>query len=399
MPILVGSIGKGVNILIIVKRHKNIRDEVIGYTLYDGKDYSFISKENAIRLRDRITNAHLNSKLEYIANTGERIVTVKDSELLTNASNLSKKLSIQKSNFNEVNNYYGGNFINICKRIRYYAYSGRLCVDTRRHRSNDGRNIHLFKLIEACGFSVEEFVSNYLKTLQPYSLTKFQGSRTKSNYDIWLSDIGYGVSLVIKISEKSKERPVVVSFHESNRYGYQTRGGKDFSDKLCAVLIHGDVAKVNDNLYNVTYLIQRGFLLYPVSSTTPYIGNGVALVDYKDIKLRFDTVIHEIINGIFLSYSDGSSQDLFSSVGSKGYNNLTFMSIGYNEVSNICLLIDLYSQYTDKKNRSILVTLTTNLLSCLSDYELVEIKAALKLKYDGSSNKLYKAIVDEGGDV
>ena len=86
--------------------------------------------------------------------------------------------------------YFGKDFIKVCRKIRKYANANRLKLDTKPHQANEGRNIHLFKVIETCGVSLHDFVRGYLCNLQPYSLTAFNNGTETSKYDIWLCDVG-----------------------------------------------------------------------------------------------------------------------------------------------------------------------------------------------------------------
>lgn len=66
---------------------------------------------------------------------------------------------------------------------------------------NAGNNVRLFKVIEECGYSLEEFIGGYLSCIQPYSMEKF---KTKiGNEDAtklhWMLDVGYRHSLLIKV--------------------------------------------------------------------------------------------------------------------------------------------------------------------------------------------------------
>ena len=204
--------------------------------------------------------------------------------------------------------------------------------------------------------------------------------------------MGYGISLVIKIDETDKDKPIVVSFHESNINGKFSKGGKDFSDKPCAVFVQ-NARLVEDNLYYVSYHVQRGFLRYTICSYTRSYRDSLALVKYEDIVKVFDKVVDSILDNMIEVYLDKSVDEVQSfTLGDRDYSKLSFMSLGYATANNICLMIDLYSQCRNNKERSTLVELATNIMSEMSDIRLEEIKLALSDRYDGSSNKLYLAI-------
>lgn len=375
----------------IIKRHKNVNGDTIGYTVRNNGKETYLNKQVVVSMFGTITNAHLIKNGEFRANDGERIETVVDNANLSIKQ--QSKLTINKGVQIDSNlNYYGSEFINISKKIRKYAIDNKLEIDERKHKSNNGNNTHLFRLINACGISVKSFIRGYLSVLQPYSLSKFQRSKELGKSNIWLSDMGYGFALVIKINDSDKNKPLVVSFHESNIHGSFTSGAKDFSDKLCAVLIN-EVSEIQDKRYKVKYTIQRGFLRYTCDSITNYYNNGVALVDYRDISSIFDRVIESIFNNIMDTYKDDNIEDVPAlTLGTNTFSHLSFMSLGFNTVNNICLLIDLYSQYTDTRSRVVIIGLTQNILYEVPDYKLIETKSALNDKYINSSNKLYLAI-------
>lgn len=61
-----------------------------------------------------------------------------------------------------------------------------MTIERREHKSNGERNTYLFKVIEACGISVKDFITGYLSVLQPYSLEYFQGSKVLGKNNIWV---------------------------------------------------------------------------------------------------------------------------------------------------------------------------------------------------------------------
>lgn len=98
-------------------------------------------------------------------------------ELFTNDSEFAEGMDSSVNLMSEISdevvqNSYGSTFINVCRIVRKKASEKKIVVEQNAHKSNDGRNIHLFKLIEACNLSVNDFVNEYLSVLQPYSLEK-----------------------------------------------------------------------------------------------------------------------------------------------------------------------------------------------------------------------------------
>ena len=94
--------------------------------------------------------------------------------------------------------------------------------------------------------------------------------------------MGYHIQLVIKVDDLDPKRPIVLSFHESNKDGKFMQGNKDFSDKLCAVIVD-NVKQFGERDYRVGYTVQRGFIVAYIDSVTKYYSKDIALVDYQDI--------------------------------------------------------------------------------------------------------------------
>lgn len=372
--------------MIITTRHKTSGGILLGYTvLSDGKQI-YVDKDEAIALSKFITNATLTQNNEYRVLKGSHIETVIRYNELT--VNKTTKPAI-KTDVRFTCKYYGEGHINECKKIRRYALEGNIQIDTSAHKSNRGANIHLFKLIEACGISLRTFILSYLSVLQPYSLEDFQENNVDNH--IWLVDVGYKIQLVIKVNEQNKRAPVVVSFHESNMKGKYVPDRKDFSDKLCAVIV--DDVKQLPNGYAVDYTIQRGFIRLQVDSTTTYYNNGIALVEYKDIKHIYDSSIRLAVQQMQNIYYDGNKVNSPVFVRSIDTNRISFMSNGFASVNNIFMLIDLYNQYTDINSRKVILEITSNILDEIPQIRKDEFKIALQSNFNrDDENKLLIAV-------
>ena len=369
----------------ILTRYKNQNGLTVGYDIQlNNGEICYFDRFAAMNLADQIDNAILTKSAEFRANEGCHIDTVVGYTNLDKRGELQQVVSQCSTEFD----YYGKDYIDICKRIRKYALENKLTIDLSENKSNNENNTHLLKLMGACNIGADNFVKNYLYNLQPYSLSKFQGSKALDKTSVWLSDMGYGNSLAIKINESDGNNPIVVSFHKSDFHGNYTIGNKDFSDKPCAVFV--DKVAERPNCLGVDFTVQRGFISYIIHSITEYCKNDVALVDYKDIKTALDDTLNSFYKNLADTYlvdNDDSSITLNST-------NLSFMTQGYSVADNICLMIDLYSKYTDSKSRKIVCDLTMNLLSGVPFGRLDELKLTLKQKNINSRNKLYLIIME-----
>ncbi len=374
----------------IVKRHKDSNNRVIGYTVRDNNIEKYLNANVVQALFGQITNATILPNGEYRANKGCSIETVIDTKNLLSIQNPATLATVHDTTMDNIE-YYGKDFINACKRIRKYAFEGKLSISKDTHEANNGANVHLFKLIEACGIGLEDFIKGYLSVIQPYSLSKFQGSKKLESGNTWLADIGYKIIMVIKIRETNKEKPMVVSFHESNIHGNFTSGQKIFSDKPCAVLVDKVTQLING--YSVDYTVQRGFIRYNINSATALYNNGVALVKFHDIKEVFDNTMQLMFEQLQQNYIDAENSEAPVVIKRTDTGKLSFMSIGFATVNNVYLLLDLFAQYTDFKSRSILVEMTNNLIEEMPLNKKEELKIALEHKFGSNyNNKLYGVI-------
>lgn len=380
----------------ILKRFKDSNGNVTSYMIVDNNSgkKDTVSKIDAQKLSTFIRNARLIKSGEYIAKKGCSIDTEVDT------SNLLAVRKVNKISDNVKNNididFYGKEFINICRRIRQCAILGNIRVDTSSHKSNGGNNINMFKLIEACGISVQDFVKGYLSVLQPYSLSKFMGTKNIGKDNVWIVDIGYRVKLVIKIENFTDihKETVIISFHESNLHGATRYGPSNFNDKRCAVILDTIGDKESD-MYTVSYTVQRGFMRHVIKSYTPFVNKDIGLVKYSDINTKFADSMNMIIEKINSLYYDNEARlDTINTFNILSIDDISFLSFGYHTVNNISYIIDLYSKYNGLSERSILTDLATNIIEELTPDRKLEMKQGLIDKYKDSNNKLYKALIE-----
>ena len=367
----------------IITRYKDKTGTTVGYLIENNGVKSYCLANAVKDWAIYITNAILLANGEFKALSGYKIITVYLDDDTVGVTVDTNQISEPKNI-----DFYGKAYINICRRIRSYALAGKIVVSTERHKSNKGNNVHLFNLIRACGTTVEDFVRGYLSYLQPYSLEPFQRSEMPDD-SVWLSDAGYGVKLVIKINERDKNKPVVVSFHESNLDGRYVRGGKLFIDKPCAVLVD-DFIQNGINAYTVRFTVQRGFIAYSFTAYSGYLSNGVALVNARDINSHYESRMRDIL-GVLLNTYCNNVKDIsdlpFNNDLSLSY--MSFSSLGETNANKLCLLIDMYAKFTDGKSRQVLTDIARNMLVSLDKDDLLVIKTALKDRYRGTGNKLY----------
>ena len=159
--------------IYILERHKSTNGVVVGYKVnIDGNVTNLPFNVLRDSFNSSIRNAYLVGN-DYRAKKGSHIKTVVETTNLRVHKQQTTGLSFPNTS-PLTQDFYGKEFINICRRIRQYARVGNLRVNTNVHKSNNGNNVQLFDLIKLCGLSVQEFVMWYLSVLQSYCLEYFQ---------------------------------------------------------------------------------------------------------------------------------------------------------------------------------------------------------------------------------
>ena len=387
--------------IVLLKRIKNDKGIIEAYEIEDIATgvKSIVNPLELVKKHKLIQNAILLKNGEFRAKQGYKIGTeVKYMDNVSISMNSVIPKRTNSSTFKEC--YYGKEFINICRKIRRLAYADRIIIDKTisKHSSNAGNNVHLIETIEACGVSIKEFIRGYLSVIQPFCFETFQKKKVKDNSDVWLCDIGYRVKLVIEISNINNSEAMLVSFHESNIVRgtgiTQSLGMKDFSDKPCAVMVDkcNEFVGNNGSIYEVAFSIQRGFIRDTLNYKTKHYNKGIALIDYKDIKERYQSKIDKILDNLMESYYDGSSIiDIKMDMG-----KVSFLSIGYSPINNICLMVDCFNTYTGKNDRLVIMEVVNNLLSEMPLESVDDLKRAISSKFGrivNYDNQLYTNIM------
>lgn len=272
--------------------------------------------------------------------------------------------------------YYGMEYLNICRSIRMWAREGRLVVEQRRHKGNQGKNLDLFAMLDLLQVTPQDFVVQYLSNLQPYALGKFEKGKASGIVGaVWLKELDYSVAMVIKIDVKDKSRPLVVSFHEGNVGGRYTSGKQDFDAGMkCAVFI-SDVQQKEQSVFSVSYVVQRGFLRHNIMSDTSYVMKDVALVDYSDIKGSVSREISMLYSYICDKYMQLQRRVTLSA------QDVSFVGRGYTYISNIVLLIDMFAVIKDISERAVMLDVVRGIVASLTVDIRGKVRDALVARY------------------
>lgn len=360
----------------IVSRHKNNIGVVIGYTLNDNGTTLKLDVYNTVELgrNGKITNAYLLNNGEFRAKDGYTIDTVVDKTEYTSLPVARDKITGVSNSPCMPADYFGREYINICKIIRMYAVSGNIEIDDRPHKANGGANMHLLGLIKSCGIPLKEFIANYLSNIQPYSLEPFQGNKVKNS--IWIADAGYKTKLIIKINETDKTKPLVVSFHESNTSKSLVQGHKVYFDKPCAVIV--DTAwEVGPYIYSIDFTIQRGFIKFKIHSSANHYNNGVALVRYDDISRKYIDLVTFMVDRLMESYTNKIGEIIPKISEHNIDGNLSFMADGADPLNTLFLMADFYALCRSNMDRLYIMDVAQNFIDELPIIRRQELKNAI----------------------
>lgn len=363
-------------VISILKRHKDSNGNTIEYTvIVDGQIARVDLNTLKLSYGNNVDNAYLVNG-EYKAKKGCHIET----DVVSTGLSVQKVTKPQvkvKSEF--INDYYGKDFIGVCRRLRNYANMGNIKVVTNKHSSNNGNNVHLFEIIELCGLSIKDFVVGYLSVIQPYCLDLFQPSNAKKANQKWFVELGYSTRMIIKLDERDKNNPVIVSFHESNieRKGSHTfqSGVKDFSDKPCALII--DTVNHIAGDYVISTSIQTGFIRYRLTANAIACNNDVALIDYNDINQHVNKILDTLFDKLASVYLVSNTVPEFSNKN----DCVSFSGRGYAIINQLILILDLYSKYPDTNSIKVLTEMMRNIVSELDNKSRLTILSALEKRF------------------
>lgn len=279
--------------------------------------------------------------------------------------------------------YYGQDCVEICRKIRKCAYANHIKFDDSAQSSS---NLHLFKLAESCEISVKQLILSYLSLLQPYALEQYQKN---TDEHIWICDLGYQISVLIKLSSVDSDSPIIVSLQESHIYSRN----RDLNEKLCAVLI--DTAHEICCGYSIDFVEQNGLIRGTIHAFTDYYEGGVALIRYSYVTSYWKDVLNNRLTKLTeLYYTEQKSVNVLDMTIVGDVYNMSFISYGYATVNNICMLLDLYTMFADDgQSKAYISDIAVNILLEVPNKKYEEIADALRVKHDISRNKLLDALL------
>lgn len=239
--------------------------------------------------------------------------------------------------------------VKLCRRIRQLAKLDRIRLDISEHR--DSTNTHLFRYLDYCGVSREDFVKSYLSNLQPYMLSEYT-EQEKTPDTICVLDNIYRVSLYIKLNT-AFGKEMIVSFHENHKRGIakdNSRFVKNSPEKvrIIADSITGGISDTNTKTFDI--LIPRGVISVPVSLVGELQEDDTLLVKKNTIDNAVLSVCNQYIQDLYasdLELAALNEVEIFSAL-----QQISFTSYGNTVFSNISLLVDNMSAQNSPLHRT-----------------------------------------------
>ncbi len=250
--------------------------------------------------------------------------------------------------------------IAVCRKIRQLARINDIIVRTDAYSNQNARN--LLEYLDFCGIPKEEYISDYLRNLQPYMIER----KPEEEYDknvVCILDKLYNISLYIKVEKplNNEHEYTVVSFHED----YQYKNGipvakqnsvlrkKDLeSNKQIYVPVFKDDYRSIDLTNQTAFInvyVQRGLLTIKLSLPTKLKFGDVYFVRKADIERSLLDYCNTYIEDLYASDLDldFSQIDVFTML-----QQVSFTSYGKDSFSSLSLLIDSLFRQNDRYSKS-----------------------------------------------
>ena len=358
-----------------------VRDKcgkITGYMLCDNDKTMYQDKETCVKLKDFITNA-------VCIDADNGIFRIKEQ---TKASSMlqevRERVVINRPKVQLDQTIGGAQFVGLCRKLRTAIKAGKVRVDMSKHNANSGYNQQYFKVIEAIGLSVEEFILGYLMNVQPFMLRWHSDNNSVGN--IVILDTGYKVDLYIKIKQ---DNSIIISFHDNNKHGkskYATKWSRGEYPEYSYILSN----MVLDSFGYKYFVISRGLTTFRLGLSCRVVAPDLAIVRTDECITQLREHIMDYVIGV-MERENGIrlSDRLKAKLGED--SKLSFLSYGAYSVSTISLIIDLYGISTDMQERRRLVTLLEVIINdeFFADDKPVMLNALQEVYAVKSKNDLY----------
>jgi hypothetical protein len=370
-----------------------------------------------IHLRAEITNATWSDESGFIAKKGYRITRkfIKDfsaRERLkygihyivdTIAANTFTDTSISDLLLPEDSEIAGIQFINLCRRIRAAIKAGTLIVDELAHKSNNGRNLHLVKLLETCGLTYKQFVIAYLSNMQPCTLNTIPRGKNQGAEDIIaLYDRGYKISLYLKFKDRGR---IVVSMHEDNIQGKSRVSCENITTSMIAQKYSCLIVEPNMN-YREGEIITKRVQMSRGFATFNFMCRGIA--KSRDTVIITTADLTEYLYSMIVNYIyqlcaqtgilTTENKELLELYRTKEQTPMiSVASYGGYVTSMLSLIADLYPTVSQRVQTTLIAAIDIIVDEELNAIDLIPIRDALKERYMNYTNNAlehFYALID-----
>lgn len=338
--------------MIILKRFENQAGNAVAYYFKDGDIEDITNAENLFLCANMVSNAIFIGN-DFIAKQGSEIETINignDTTIYFNG--IEHPLVI-----NIFSKYYGGDFIDICLKIRSVVKSGNFII------SND--LIDKGKSLLLCGIDVVDFVKNFLEVLQPFCIQCIDEKL------IVFTERFFKFILTFSVDED-----LIISIQYNDCNDLHT-----YLDKQC-VIIPDEFMKGNRF---VVVTLQRLFIQHKIKVYASLCKDNIAVVSFYDILKETKKAISNVDP---VSRTDGkfSCIELQSSV----QGGFSFAPV-YSFMERLSMLIEDYPLIDISDNYKYLELVYNEFLLPFDD-SVLRMQDKLILKYGLNYNAVFNFI-------
>lgn len=216
--------------------------------------------------------------------------------------------------------------INLANRIRKVVLSRNFKIDDSPHSRNT--NKVLYDYIEACGFTVRNFIISYLGSIQPYCIQRNHAEEYDKGIRC-IIDPTYKIPLYLKI-DFTQHDECLISFHE-NHFTKLTKF--KYESGKYVVLFADDIRKLDNDLgIRFTTVLYRGMEKFNIEGYGYNIKDNVIKCEMSIIEDQFNGYVKEILQ----LYINTNARNTFK------YLKVSFTSYGLDSMNKLSLLIDYY---------------------------------------------------------
>ncbi len=325
----------------------NITEEIINLVdnmYYNRKIGHFVRKHTSTSIINKVSVGLNMSKQLYMQLPAELVQYVGNlAKYYKHVETLAETIETIGDTEYNLQNTNGWNMINVCRKLRQAVANKTLRIDESMHTSNRGNNVQLFEFIKQCDYTVEEFVYNYFRCVQPFML-EIAPKHMQVKGMTCICDVFYRFLILIKY-QKSKDGTglYVVSFHESNIKGSMHTVNNILEKRAnVAVLTDYKYPMLTKYMTDYKFSFCRGFARWQIETKGTLLQEDLIVIDTNVILEEIQQSITASIYNIFnLCGIENSEIDIMLTRITPNVKNYTITAYGGNTLNNLSLLMEL----------------------------------------------------------